>query len=396
MVKYAMTQYLIIGGGIAGTTAAEELRKLDPDSQITIIEQEHHRLYSRVLLPHYIEGKIEREKVFLKKKEWYSEQNIELFTGIRVEKIDLKNKFVLTSEQRELPFDKLLLTTGGELNLIDQDLRGVSYFRSLDDADYLLKLLNEIKILPKEERRGIVIGGGFIALEYINLFKHFDIQATVMQRSGFWSKIFSDESRDVLLSHLKEKNVEVVQDEIEALLGDKELTGVKLASGNKLKAQLLGVGVGLKIDKSILEGAGIDCENGILVDEFLKTNQENVYTAGDAAEFFDVIAGRHVQQRNWMNAILQARCIAKTITGDKTKFELVSSFGANLLGKHVVFIGDTSREYADEVIQVESQPGSALEIFNREGKTVGAAMIGDVKKRQEITNAIRDCRKVTF
>ena len=85
-----MTNIVIIGGGIAGTTAAEEIRKANKDARITIIEQEFHPLYSRVLLPHYIKGKVPRERVFLKKPEWYAENNIELMGGVIAQSIDDK------------------------------------------------------------------------------------------------------------------------------------------------------------------------------------------------------------------------------------------------------------------------------------------------------------------
>ena len=87
-------KYLIIGGGVAGTTCAEELRKRDSQAEITILSEEHHPLYSRVLLPHYIKGKIPRERVFLKRDTWYGEQNIEWMPGVSAQHLDPKNKFV--------------------------------------------------------------------------------------------------------------------------------------------------------------------------------------------------------------------------------------------------------------------------------------------------------------
>ncbi|MCH8049335.1 FAD-dependent oxidoreductase [Patescibacteria group bacterium] len=148
-----MTRFLIIGGGIAGTTAAEEIRKQDPKSEITIIEQEQHPCYSRVLLPHYITGKVIRDRVFIKKPDWYKEQKIELQAGVRAVEIDVENMHVRTSQERELPYDKLLITSGGELNLIPDDKRGLSYLRTIDDADHLLQLLGELEALPKKERQ---------------------------------------------------------------------------------------------------------------------------------------------------------------------------------------------------------------------------------------------------
>jgi len=114
--------YVIIGGGIAGTTAAEELRKLDPDSDISLISEEFHALYSRVLLPHYIKGKIPRERVFLKKESWYQEQKIEWITGETIVHVDTKNKHVEFAGGGEMPYDKLLIASGSEVKLMDQDI----------------------------------------------------------------------------------------------------------------------------------------------------------------------------------------------------------------------------------------------------------------------------------
>ena len=200
------TRYIIIGGGIAGTTAAEQLRKEDPESEITILSEEQHPLYSRVLLPHYLLEKISREKVFMKSEAWYAEKNIEWMRGVLATKIDHANRFVETSEGRELPFDKLLITTGGEVSLLKEDRRGVSYLKTLDDTDHLFTLLSELKALPKKDRYAAVYGGGFIALEYINLFHHFKIPYAVLMRSdGFWSRMLSPASQKVLANHLSSK-----------------------------------------------------------------------------------------------------------------------------------------------------------------------------------------------
>ena len=101
-----MTSYVIIGGGIAGTTAAEEIRKKDATASVTIITEELHPCYSRVLLPHYVKGKVPREKVFLKPADWYVKNNIDLMAGVRVLSVDVQNKFVATSDGREIPYHK--------------------------------------------------------------------------------------------------------------------------------------------------------------------------------------------------------------------------------------------------------------------------------------------------
>lgn len=385
-------QYVILGGGIAGTTAAENLRKLSPDSEITIIEREPYPLYSRILLPFYIKGKIEREKVFLKKMDWYVENQITFMSGIEALEIDTKNKFVRTSEEREIPYDKLLIATGAEPGLLKDDLRGITYFRTLDDADNILVLVNEAMTLSQKERKAIVLGGGFIALEYINIFHHFGIKTTVLMRSsGFWSRILSAHSQEVLLNHAKENGVEILLNLADfEIIGEKEFEGVQLQNGEKLDAKILGVGIGMKCDKMICTETDIDFDSGVLADSYLLTSKKDIYTAGDVAEYFDFYAGRTLRLPSWMNAQSQGRQVAKNIFGENGEYKLVSSFSANLLGLDIVFIGDTDRAQAEEVIQYKKDKKESIEIFVRNGVIIGTVLIGGVEERQKITDAIKN------
>ena len=288
-----MKRFVIIGGGIAGTTAAEELRKIDSGAHITIIEQEFHPLYSRVLLPHYIKGKVERERVFLKKLEWYAEHDIELMRGVMVQAIDTTNTFVTTSEGREIPYDALLITTGGELRTIDETHRGVCYLRGVDDADQILQTIREVKTAIKEPR-ALVYGGGFIALEFINIFKHFDIPMTVLKRGdGFWSRTLGAHSKHVLAQHARMHDVvlEAGVGPVE-VLGDGDVTGLASDDGRVFEGYMVGVGIGLDRVMAFVREAGIETQEGILANEYLETNVKGVYTAGDIAQYHDVTVDR--------------------------------------------------------------------------------------------------------
>lgn len=386
-----MENVVILGGGIAGTSAAEEIRKRNPDVAITIVEQEHHPLYSRVLLPHYVKGKIPREKVFLKTFEWYETQKIEMMAGVRILSIDPKNKFVSTSEGRELPFDVLIIAQGGELNVIGGEPRGVSYLRGIDDADELVSLLREVQLRPVEERRGVVYGGGFIALEYINIFAHFGISCDVVGRgSGFWSSTLSPHSQAVMAKKAVDGGVTLNFDEnAPVIVGQKEIAGVALRDSSFLSCAILGVGIGLHQDKAFFSNCGIALDHGVVVNEFLETAHEGIYAVGDGAEFFDAHVNRKVMYGNWMNAQMQGRCVAKTICGERTAFDLVSSYATNLLGMHIVFIGDVDRNAADEVRQAIATDDISIEEFYRGGKLVGAVLIGDISRRAEITATIK-------
>lgn len=381
-------RYLIIGGGVAGTTAAESLRKLDADAEITLVSQEQHALYSRVLLPHFMKGKVERERVFLKKPQWYWDQKIEWLPGVVVESIDPKNKFVACSDGREYPYDKLLITTGGDVRVLDEDLRGVSYFRTLDDADHFLQLVAE----QGSDAKGLVYGGGFIACEYVNLFRHFEIPMMLAHRGAhFWTKILNEEAGALITSVLEEGGVSVVPNAaFEGLAGTSELTGVVTSAGTH-EATIAGVGIGLAPDYGWLRDAGIEVNVGIRTNEFLETNIPDVYAAGDVAEFFDPIVKRHLYIGNWMNAMSQGRTVAKTMTGEKTAVHLVSSYATNILGFEMIFIGDVEKAAADTVHQIGSkEAGGITLVYERNGAIVGAALLNRNTDRAVLTKAIKD------
>src|SRR3989339_512386 len=126
-------------------------------------------------------------------------------TDVLTQHLDGRNKFVGGSDGREYPYDKLLIATGGEVRSLDEDLRGVSYFRTLDDADHFLQLVTE----QGSRARGVVYGGGFIACEYINLFQHFRIPTTVVHRgSHFWTRSFLPEAGELIAKTLRSSGVE--------------------------------------------------------------------------------------------------------------------------------------------------------------------------------------------
>jgi NAD(P)H-nitrite reductase large subunit len=386
-------RYVIVGGGIAGTTAAEELRKLDENADITIISEEAHRIYSRVLLPHYILGKTDRERVFLKDESWYEDNDIEWLPGVRVEKLDVKNTYVGLSNGRELPYDKLLIATGGSVRLIPDDLRGVSYFRTLDDADHMLQLLRE----REDGWRAGIYGGGFIACEYVDIFDHFDLPTTIAFRGPhFWSRLLNKETGTLINNHLRENGVEVIPNaEFKKLVGDKRLEGFVTDQG-RVDCDVMGVGIGIRPRNRWIENAGIETNLGVVTNEFLETNAPDIYAAGDIAEFKDTTVGRRRNVGNWMNAMSQARTVAKTMHGERTAFELVSSYATNALGLEMIFVGDVNRRAADSIaIRGSASDGGVTQLFVRDERLVGATIVGRNTDRMPVTKMIKSKNTVT-
>ncbi len=381
--------FLIIGGGIAGTTAAEELRKLDSNADITLVSEEEHPVYSRVLLPHYVKEKIPRERVFLKKEMWYAEKNIEWMTGVICEHLDVRNKFVALSNGREVEYDTLLIATGGEVRTVPFDFAQkinecqISYFRTLADTDHLVSLLSG----RNSSTQGHVIGGGFIACEYINIFAHFKIPTTVTLRSDrFWSRVFDEETGRLINEKLKAGGVKVRR-----FGGSESLNFSEPQNIRTSEPPILGIGIGIAPDFTWLRDSGIKTNIGILANEYLETNIPDVYTAGDISEFQDIIVNRQVNIGNWMNAQMQGRHVAKILLGEREPFKLVSSYATNILGLEIIFVGDTDRSCADEIVVRGSvSEGGVTQLFIRNQKVVGATIVGRNSDRQPITQGIRN------
>lgn len=381
-------RYVIIGGGIAGTTAAEELRKLDSAAEITLISEEFHALYSRVLLPHYIKGKIPRERVFLKKETWYQEQNIEWIRGEIVSRVDTKNKHVEFFDGGELPYDVLLIASGSEVKLLSQDISGVSYLRTLDDADHLVELM---RTLPKDAH-AVIYGGGFIACEYLNIFHEANIKTTIAYRGAhMWSRGISDEAGLLICEQLEKNGITVMKNAKEVQFnGEKKIESVQL-NEQTIPCSIVGIGVGVAPHFSFLQDSGIEIQNGILANTFLETNVKDVYVAGDVAEFFDERFNRPFITGNWMNAQMQGRVVAKNMTGTRTPFDLVSSYAMNIVGIEIIFIGDTSREHAETTQVIGSVvEGGVTEIFLRKNQVVGAILTGRNSDRAIVTKLIQN------
>jgi len=382
-------KFLIIGGGIAGTTAAEEIKKQDKKHEVTIIESEPHPLYSKVLLKNYLKGKLDRDKLFLKPVTWYEKQGIELMVETMVVDFDSKNKYVVLDNGRELPYDKLIIAVGGDPSSILENIRGVAYLRSLDDADHLLKLINETKALSKKQRNVGVLGGGFIGLEFLEIFRSHEFKINFFMRGDHpLMSTLDDVAGEIVNSIIRDNEVNVfTKSSPECLWGEKELEAVQIPGGDKILCFILGVGIGLAPDYSWLSESGLVKENSLHVDEFMQLAPD-IYAVGDYVCFNDVVAGRELKQANWFNSLMQGRIAGQNACGKKNEFRLVSSYALNLFGHDIIRIGDTKKQCADEVIGEQGEGYSYLQKFIRDGKLVGAVLIDKNDARKDITKEI--------
>lgn len=407
--------FVIIGGSAAGTTAAETIRNLKPDASIAIVTDEMHEQYSRVLLPNYVRHQISREQMFLKKPKWYEGKKIELLRGKKAVGLERESKRVRVSSGEEIEFGKLLICVGGyvvPLSVPGADSDQVLYMRTVEDGEEIIEK-------SKGAKKAIIIGGGFIGLEFSSCFRMngIDEVTTLVRGDYYWSKKLDEQSSRVVVSVLEKNGVSVkTQEEPDHMeTKDGKVYAVVTKSGHRYEADVVGVGIGIKSDFSWLSGSGIEISKGIIANEYLETNLPDVYAAGDCAEFYDPVFERKHLVGNWTNATTQGSTVGKTMAGERTKFETASSYSISFFpppnNGSCSFIGVTEPDFGDRIIlRGSSNEGKVTRIFvkkyNGISRIIGATVVNNpadvgpitmaVKNRVDIAKHIDDLQKIDF
>lgn len=384
------TDYLIIGGGVAGTTAAETIRKIDPAGTIVIVSEEPYPLYSRVLLPHYIRGKIKRDFVFLKKENWYSEHGIALLRSRLLMRLDPRAHEATIDDGTVYRYRKILLATGGRVRRLPlPELPGITYFRTLDDADVIRTEL-DAAAAHIDAQTGVVFGGGFIGLEYAPLFRERGLEThLVIRGERYWSAYFNDASEELMLKIFAEQDIHLHRGVQNVTVeGNDHLIAVDIG-GRRLAARIMGIGVGLLPNFETVRQAGVAVNHGIITNEYLETNVPDVYAAGDVAEFLDLTVGHERMLGNWINAQQQGMRVGETMVGNRQPFTVVSSYSTSPFGVSITFIGDVARHDGTEVISRGSAADRSVgQVFLLGGRVVGATLINMNRERTPLTEMI--------
>lgn len=316
---------IIIGAGQAGGQAAVSLRQFGYEGEIILAGEEDAPPYQRPPLSKaYLKGDLARERLFIKPEEFYADQNISFEGNKRAEKIDPDAKTVTFNDGTTHEYTNLIIATGSRprpLPLKGADLKNVLDLRTLADVDAL-------KPLVKDGARAIIIGAGYIGLEAAAVMTTLGMDVTVLELADrvlarVTFPIMSEFYQDL---HTRHGVKILLSTSLQEITGNDKVDGVILDDGSRLEADLILVGIGILPNQEIAADAGIDCENGILVNEDTMTSMPNVYAIGDCAHRPLVHYGREGRLESVHNAIEQGKIAAAHICGKPRPTEDVPWF----------------------------------------------------------------------
>ncbi|MEV7885848.1 NAD(P)/FAD-dependent oxidoreductase [Streptomyces sp. NPDC002817] len=321
-----MNAFVIIGGGLAAGKAAEALRERGHSGPLVIIGDEREKPYIRPPLSKgYLLGKEERDSIFVHPDDWYREHEVELLLGTRARAVDVRARQVELDDGHRVSYTKLLLATGSSprrLSVPGADLDNVLYLRRVGDSERL-------KSAFTAGAKIVVIGAGWIGLETAAAARTAGADVTVLVHSELpLLKVLGREAAEVFAALHVEHGVQLLPDvQVEALTGtDGRVSGVRLRDGRHLEADAVVVGVGITPNVELAQEAGVDVRNGIVTDAHLHTSVEDVYAAGDVANAYHPLLGRHLRVEHWANALNQPRVAALGMLGEDAVYDRLPYF----------------------------------------------------------------------
>ena len=320
-----MSGTVIIGGGQAGLSAAAELRKRKYEGPITLLAGEPAAPYQRPPLSKaYLSGEMPLDRLWLKPEAWYAANAVDLRTATTATAIDRTASEVITEDGARIGYDHLILATGGEarrLPIPGAELAGVHVLRTLHEADGLSNGL-------RTAGRIVIIGAGYIGLEVAASARKRGHEVTVLEAAG---RPMSRTASALLAGWFgaihRGYGVDLrVSAPVEAILGEDRATGVRLADGEVVEADLVLVATGLTPNTQLAQAAGLACDDGVLVDSHARTEDGRIFAVGDVARFELKRYQRSVRLESVQNAIDQARAAAAAICGQAVDYDPVPWF----------------------------------------------------------------------
>ena len=372
-----MAGMVIIGCGQAGGQAAASLRQEKYEGPITMIGQEPYIPYQRPpLSKQYLSGEQEKEKLSLRQESFYSEKEINLMLETSVLSLDPHKKELQLEKGETVTYDKLLIATGGRPRKLEVDghtLKGIHYLRNIDDVD-------AIKTQMSISQNLVIVGGGYIGLEVASVaikkgltVSVLEMESRILERvtteemSAFYHQLHTDEGVNILTST-----------QAKAFKGS-ETVGSVVCGDHEIPADLVIVGIGILPNTEMAEAAGLETNNGLVVDEHCRTSNEHIFAAGDCTNHPNPILNRRLRLESVPNAMEQGRVAASNMLGGSKSYASMPWFWSDQYEHKLQMVG-FSKDSDQSVVRGDMESKSFTVFYLKDDSIIAADSVNNPKE----------------
>jgi nitrite reductase (NADH) large subunit len=378
----ADSSWVILGGGIAGLSAAEAAHEVRPDARITLVHREPELPYNRLNLTRYLAGSVARDTLVIQPGSWFEDRNIRLVQA-EARHLDRAMRRVVLDDGGEISYDRLLLAMGAHAYvpaLPGVRRRGVHVMRTIADADAILER-------ARRGARCVCIGGGLLGLETAGGLAGRGLRVTILDAARWLlSRQLAQSASNRLASLLGELGITVrAEAKTSEIAGDESVRSVLLADGTEVPADLVVIAAGVRPNADLARAAGLVVNRAIVVDDGLRTNDPDVFAAGDVAEH------RGVSWGLWTVAMEQGRLAGRALAGEEVVFQGTSpATQLKVLAWPVFSIGRFEAEEPEDRVIEQTDAARLVRIVLRKGVVIGGNLIGDATLAGPLRRAVQE------
>ncbi len=381
-------KYLLLGGGLAASQAAKQIREADTSGPIILVGEEPYIAYDRPpLSKEFLRGEKPREQLFFDPESFYRDRGIELLLGVAARELDAATKTVRLASGDALSFEKALIATGGrpvQLKIPGADLPGVHYLRTLEDSAAIAA-----EAIPG--RHAVIIGAGFIGLELAASLTQKGVRVAVVEAAPHvWARFADAKLAGFFQEYCTRKGVAFhTNEKVSEIRGDGRPTAVVTAAGRELPCEFVCIGVGIVPNVELARQAGLAVDNGVVVNEFLQTSHPDIYAAGDVARYLDPVFGKRRRVEHWGHAEYTGQLAGRNMAGAREPYDLLTYVWSDIFDLHLEFAGDES-EHDQVLVRGRREDGAFTVLYLKQGALRAYfAINGDSKELPILQRLIR-------
>ena len=386
--------YVIVGASLAGATAAIMVREESAGDTVTLIGAEREPPYERPPLSKaYLRGEVTFDDALVRPSAFYAEHGIETMFGVRARRVDAAARVVELEDHRRVPFEALLIATGGRnrrTSIPGGELEGIYGLRTRQDADRI-----RAEMIPG--RRVVVVGMGFIGSEVAASLRQAGLEVVAIEpaTTPLFRVLGEAVGQTIAELHRAHGVRTIFEDAVAAFEGTRRVSCVVTKGGLRLECDFVVVGIGIEPVVDLLDGSGIHVDNGVVVDQYCQTNVAGIYAAGDVANHYHPIFGRQMRVEHWQNAIKQGAAAARNMLGTRVAYDDVHWFWSDQYDANLQYVGFHTT-WEQLVVRGQLDSSSFLACYVNEGRIDAAVGLNRAKDVRRIMPLIKARRPVNL